>query len=135
MPKVKTLTHEFVEYIPDRLVDGVLYVATKYATVTHRCCCGCGLEVVTPLSPRAWKLEFDGESISLYPSIGNWNFPCQSHYWISRSRVQWDRKWSRAEIDAARAEAKRPRRSSRSATGGKDGASGRSGDDRGGWIA
>jgi len=96
------LAHEFVEYIPDKLKDRTIYVSIAFATAVHRCCCGCGIEVVTPLSPTDWKLIFDGQTISLDPSIGNWNFPCQSHYWIRRNRVVWARRWSRQKIDAER---------------------------------
>jgi Family of unknown function (DUF6527) len=32
---------------------------------------------------------FDGRSISLDPSIGNWGFQCRSHYWIKNNRVVW----------------------------------------------
>ena len=92
------LTHEFVEYISEQLRDKTIYVSMAYATVAHKCCCGCGNEVVTPLSPTDWKLTFDGESISLHPSIGNWSFPCQSHYWIKHNRVKWSLRWSQEEI-------------------------------------
>ena len=84
MTRVQILTHEFVEYIPRELKDGVVYVSIPFATVIHKCCCGCGQQVVTPLSPSQWTLSFDGKSISLHPSIGNWNFPCKSHYWIKQ---------------------------------------------------
>jgi hypothetical protein len=97
------LTHEFVEFIPEKLREGTLYVCIPFATVVHRCCCGCGREVVTPLSPTDWKLTFDGASVSLDPSIGNWNFPCQSHYWIQHNRVRWAGRWSKDEIEAGRA--------------------------------
>lgn len=96
------LTHEFVEYIPERLCEGTIYISIPFATGTHKCCCGCGYEVVTPLSPTDWKLTFDGRSISLDPSIGNWSFPCQSHYWIKHNRVRWAPRWSRKEIEAGR---------------------------------
>jgi len=102
MPTHLTLRHQFVECVPDQLEDGVVYVSVTYATVVHRCCCGCGQEVVTPLSRKGWTLSFDGESISLSPSIGNWSFPCRSHYWIRRNGVQWANRWSRDEVEAAR---------------------------------
>jgi len=89
------LTHKFVKSVPETLEDGVLYVSVEYATVIHRCCCGCGQEVVTPLSPNDWELTFDGKSISLSPSIGNWSFKCQSHYWIRNNRVEWAPKWGK----------------------------------------
>ncbi len=88
------MKHEFVEFIPDKLEDGVLYVSITYSTVLHRCCCGCGNEVVTPLSPLDWQLTFDGETISLFPSIGNWSFPCRSHYWIRENEIKWAETWS-----------------------------------------
>jgi hypothetical protein len=88
----KSLVHEFVEYIPDELKEGTIYISTTYGTAVHKCCCGCENKVVTPLSPKDWKLIFDGETISLYPSIGNWNFPCRSHYWIRDGRVVWANK-------------------------------------------
>jgi hypothetical protein len=96
--------HRFVEFIPEALDEGVLYVSITYTTVLHRCACGCGREVVTPLSPTFWRMTFDGETISLYPSIGNWNFPCRSHYWIDRGRARWARLWTDEEIEEARRE-------------------------------
>lgn len=79
----------FVEFIPEPLCEGVLYISRRYSTASHLCCCGCGLEVVTPLNPAKWRLiERDGD-VSLAPSIGNWGFPCKSHYWIAGNQVQW----------------------------------------------
>jgi hypothetical protein len=97
------IKHEFVEYIPNELKDGTVYVSIEFATVAHKCCCGCRNEVVTPLSPTDWKLTFDGESISLDPSIGNWSFRCKSHYWIKRNMVKWAPRWSEKEVQAGRA--------------------------------
>ena len=97
------LAHEFVKTVPNDLKERTLYVSVDYATVVHKCCCGCGGEVVTPLTPTDWKLIYDGVSISLNPSIGNWSFGCQSHYWISKSTVRWARQWSSRRIDAGRA--------------------------------
>ena len=97
------LAYEFVKAIPDELEEQTLYVSMDYATVAHKCCCGCGREVVTPLSPTDWKLIYDGESISLSPSIGNWSFKCRSHYWIKNSIIRWAGQWSREKIAAGRA--------------------------------
>jgi hypothetical protein len=97
-----TLEHEFVQFIPDQLKEGVLYVSVEFATVAHKCCCGCGEEVVTPLSRTDWKLIFDGETISLDPSIGNWGFKCRSHYWIRRNRAIRARQWTKEEIELGR---------------------------------
>lgn len=96
------LTHVFVDRFPEHLDQGVVYISVPFALVTHLCCCGCGYEVVTPLAPREWRLTFDGVSVSLHPSIGNWNFPCKSHYWIHNSTVRWDRRWTDEQISASR---------------------------------
>ena len=103
MKRRTALTHEFVEYIPSDLEDGTLYVCTAFGTAAHKCCCGCGKEVITPLGLTDWRLSFDGEAVSLDPSIGNWSFECQSHYWIRRNRVIWAPRWSKKEIEAGRA--------------------------------
>ncbi len=86
---MNTLVHKFVDQVPEDLESGVVYVSIPFSTVIHKCCCGCGHEVVTPLSRSGWKLTFDGESISLDPSIGNSALPCRSHYWIERNHVVW----------------------------------------------
>ena len=96
------LKYEFVHSIPNYLNEGTVYVSLVFATAAHKCCCGCGNEVITPLSPTDWNLIFDGESISLDPSIGNWSFPCQSHYWIMRNRIKWVPRWSQKQIKAGR---------------------------------
>jgi hypothetical protein len=98
----ETVRHEFVDYVPSELADGTIYVSVEYATAVHACCCGCGHKVVTPFHPAQWKLTFDGESISLDPSVGNWNLPCSSHYWIKNNRVRWAGAWSDDKIAAGR---------------------------------
>jgi len=102
MIRLKSVTHEFVEYIPEELRDGTIYVSIPFATAAHKCCCGCGRKVVTPLSPTDWRLIFDGDTISLDPSIGSWGLPCQSHYWITRNKVRWAGRWSKDRVEEAR---------------------------------
>ena len=103
MKPPKSLTHEFVEFIPDAIDEGKIYVSIAYATAVHKCACGCGKEVVTPLSPTDWKLIFDGRTVSLDPSIGNWSFPCRSHYWVRNNRTVWAKDWSQERVNANRA--------------------------------
>jgi hypothetical protein len=86
---MKMLQHRFVEFMPETLEEGVLYVSMEYCTAIHNCVCGCGNKVVTPISPTDWQLQFNGKSVSLKPSIGNWSFDCQSHYWITNNKVSW----------------------------------------------
>jgi hypothetical protein len=100
--KYQTYTFQFVEFMPKVLVDGVLYVSMTYATASHRCFCGCGMKVVTPLSPTDWRLTFDGDSVSLHPSIGNWSYPCRSHYVLRGNRVVWAGPMAASDISAIR---------------------------------
>ncbi len=97
------ITPQFVEYIPDDLADNTIYVSMPYAVAIHKCPCGCGNRVVTPFSPTDWKLIFDGKTITLHPSLGNWSFACQSHYWIRNNKVRWAGQWTQEEIAAGRA--------------------------------
>ena len=99
---IDALTPKFVDRFPAVLEDGEIYIAMEYGTAAHKCCCGCGSKVITPFGPTDWKLFYDGDTISLHPSIGNWNFPCQSHYWIRSNRVIRAPRMTRAEIEAGR---------------------------------
>ena len=97
-----TLEHRFVRNVPRELEPGVLYISMEYATAVHSCCCGCGDRVVTPFTPTDWRMTFDGESISIHPSVGNWNQKCRSHYVIRRNRVLEAGPWSNAQVEAER---------------------------------
>jgi hypothetical protein len=101
------LEHKFVHYIPEQLEPGVIYISMDYATAAHSCCCGCGEQVITPFTPTDWKLTFDGETVSLWPSIGNWNFRCRSHYIIRNSRIVGAEPWEADRIDKGRRKDKR----------------------------
>ena len=100
--KLKTIEYEFVELIPDEIKEGILYISIPFATSTHKCACGCGEIVVLPIRPTEWKLTWEGETVSIYPSIGNWSLPCQSHYFITENKIVWMRKWSTLQIKAGR---------------------------------
>ncbi|MRX07141.1 hypothetical protein GJ697_04750 [Pseudoduganella sp. FT25W] len=100
MMRHQTLAHRFVRNVPRELDQGVLYISMDYATAVHSCCCGCGERVVTPFTPTDWRMTFDGESVSLNPSVGNWNQKCRSHYVIQRNRVLEAGPWSKNQIEA-----------------------------------
>jgi hypothetical protein len=97
------LAHEFVEFIPEELNERTLYISQAHGTAVHKCCCGCGREVVTPLSPTGWQLSIHANSVSLYPSIGSWSLPCQSHYFITKNKVVWAPRWTPRHIARGRA--------------------------------
>lgn len=94
--------HQFVDDIPERLEAKTLYVSLECGTVVHLCACGCGNESVTLLGRTDWSITYDGETISLLPSVGNWSFPCRSHYFITRDEIRWAPAWTDLEIEAGR---------------------------------
>ena len=69
----------------------VFYVSMTYATAVHLCP-GCERKVVTPFASGSWYLIFDGETVSIRPSIRNNAHECGTHYWIDRDRIvpAWD---------------------------------------------
>ena len=100
--KIPTLTCKYVEFMPEQLEDGVLYVSREYQIAKHNCCCGCKFPVVTPLTPTDWTLTGDERHPTLDPSIGNWSAPCRSHYWVEDGNVIRAAKWSDEKIRKGR---------------------------------
>lgn len=94
---------ERVEYMPQVFQPGVLYYAEEFGAAAHLCPCGCGHKVQTPVGASDYTLRVDGEGPTLFPSIGNWQRPCQSHYWIRSGGIVWDEPWSPERIAAGRA--------------------------------
>lgn len=100
--KTSRLSHCFVDGFPNDPEEGTLYISIKFRSAMHLCCCGCGNEIATPIRPTDWAFTYDGESISLHPSIGNWSLPCRSHYWIKNGTVIEAPSWSKGEIERGR---------------------------------
>lgn len=98
------LSTVFVDQIPSEREQGSLYVSIMFRTSLHLCVCGCGNEVWLPIRPDRHRLAWDGDSITMCPSVGNWNFPCRSHYWIRNGRIEWAHEDSVDETDSASAE-------------------------------
>lgn len=87
--KITKIRPEFVERIPENLSEGVLYICIPCNVAIHLCACGCNEKVVTPIDPSGWIMTYDGDSVSLCPSIGNWSYKCGSHYFIRNNRIDW----------------------------------------------
>ena len=91
-----------VEFMPMSLDAGILYVSEKYRVAAHLCPCGCGSKIVTPLGPTEWYFTEDDQKATLYPSMGNWQLPCRSHYWIVDGEIEWSYAWSDDQIQEGR---------------------------------
>lgn len=102
MPKQTTISLRRVKYIPKSPEPGVLYVAEEFRAAVHLCACGCGEKVSTPLGPAEWLFKETASGPTLHPSVGNWQLPCKSHYWIRDGAVVWSTAWSTAQVDAGR---------------------------------
>lgn len=77
----------FVELIPSELNQNILYISEKYKIAVHLCLCGCEAKTVTPLGGGDnWEIVKNGDTIvSLIGSVGNFQFPCKSHYIITNN--------------------------------------------------
>ena len=102
MPKLKRIRLEHVQFMPKELLPGVLYVAKEYGAAAHLCACGCGSKIRTPLAPTEWQLVETREGPTLWPSVGNWQKPCRSHYVIDRGRIEWHGQWSQSQVAQGR---------------------------------
>jgi hypothetical protein len=97
---IKKFKLEKVHYMPVNLDPGILYVSSAFGAAAHLCACGCGSVVRTPLN--RWSLTETMDGPSLYPSIGNWQEPCKSHYWIEHGEVKWAKIWTSKQIENGR---------------------------------
>jgi len=91
--KIEYLKPEFVIHIPRELESGVLYISEEYGISIHLCACGCGQQTVLNFKPQwkdGWEMikSYEGK-ISFRPSIGNFNFACKSHYYITDNKIEW----------------------------------------------
>ena len=105
--RLDEVTPEFVDEIPGEPEHGKLYLSCRYRAAVHLCACGCGAKISTPLHPTGWRLSYDGETVSLSPSVGNWSEKCQSHYVIKDSRVLWADRLPREKIQLIREQRRR----------------------------
>lgn len=95
MERIKLLK---VHYLPKELEEGCLYVSEEFGVAGHLCPCGCKSKVVTPLDPTEWSFKEFNNKPTLFPSIGNWQLPCKSHYWITDGIIEWSYEWSEEQI-------------------------------------
>lgn len=81
---------KFVDEIPKDISDGNLFLCLQYNAVVHKCACGCGEIISTPLDKtHGWIMQYDGETVTLSPSVGNGSYKCRSHYFIQGNNIVW----------------------------------------------
>jgi hypothetical protein len=91
MMRINELTPVFVEgFMPEILEPGKLYISEQYDCVVHLCACGCNIEVHTPIGKGGWQLQkHENGTVTLRPSVGNFQIPCKTHYFITNNRIEW----------------------------------------------
>jgi hypothetical protein len=102
MKKMSRISLQRVHYMPKELKPGILYVSVEFDVAGHLCACGCGNKVMTPLGPTEWTFTDTARGPSLKPSIGNWQLPCRSHYWIDGGNIGWSGAWNPEEVEGGR---------------------------------
>src|SRR3954463_1662045 len=93
---------ERVYYMPKELEEGVLYLSEEFGVAAHLCPCGCKTKIVTPIGPVDWSFSEIKGKPTLHPSIGNWQLPCRSHYWIIKGVIKWSYPWTEEEVETGR---------------------------------
>ena len=91
---------EKVERLPAVLDNNVVYVSEEFELAALKCACGCGHQVNLLLGDGHTVNDVQGLA-DIWPSIGVWDAPCRSHFWIQSGRVLWAAQWSDAEIHGA----------------------------------
>jgi hypothetical protein len=91
---------EKVERLPPALADNVVYVSEEFEVAALKCACGCGHQVNLLLGD-GHTIHDEGGLADISPSIGVWDAPCRSHFWIHKGRVLWADQWSEADIQSA----------------------------------
>jgi hypothetical protein len=92
MTRDSELRPEFVDVVPEELEQGVLYISMAFKVAIHLCACGeCKQDTVTPFNnpTNDWTLTNEDGLITLHPSIGNFQMPCKSHYWVKKNKIEW----------------------------------------------
>ena len=84
---MSTLSLRRVQYVPESLERGVLYVSEEFGVAVHLCGCGCGQKTVTPLGPGEWTLTETPAGPSLSPSILQLG-GCRSHYFVRNGVIE-----------------------------------------------
>jgi hypothetical protein len=103
MTKLNRISLQRVHHMPKELQPGILYISEEFGAAAHLCACGCGIKVRTPITANRWTFTDSPRGPSLWPSVGNWQQPCRSHYIIEDGNIVWCGQWTAEEVLAGRA--------------------------------
>lgn len=99
-PRIDEIKPVLVMELPKSVNDmkhGILYLKHNeddtYESF-HLCPCGCGEPVYLLYGGKGWNitLSINGrglKSVTISPSVGCFDFPCKSHYFIRENKIIW----------------------------------------------
>lgn len=99
-PRIDEIKPVLVMELPKSVNDmkhGILYLKHNeddtYESF-HLCPCGCGEPVYLQYGGKGWNitLSINGrelKSVTISPSVGCFDFPCKSHYFIRENKIIW----------------------------------------------
>lgn len=100
-PRIDEIKPVLVMELPKSVNDmkpGILYLKHNndgtYESF-HLCPCGCGEPVYLQYGGKGWDLKFSSvgaeglSSVTINPSIGCFDIPCKSHYFIRNNKIVW----------------------------------------------
>lgn len=99
-PRIDEIKPVLVMELPKSVNDmkhGILYLKHNeddtYESF-HLCPCGCGEPVYLQYGGKGWNitLSINGrelKSVTISPSVGCFDFPCKSHYFIHENKIIW----------------------------------------------
>lgn len=91
---------EHVDRLPEHLEEEIVYISEEYEVAALKCACGCGHKVTLLLGDGHEVREIE-ERADIWPSIGVWDAPCRSHFFIRNGQIRWADRWSEERIREA----------------------------------
>ena len=76
------VTMKKVKSLPEKMIQGVMYISDEYQTAGHLCLCGCGVSTAVPLGKDDWTYTDNEKGLTMSPSFLQ-RFDCKSHYIIT----------------------------------------------------
>ena len=92
--------YQSVEKTPTLLQSEVVYINEEFEIATLLCPCGCNHKIVL-LCPDGHLVINDGGFATVKPSIGVWDAPCRSHFFLNSGTVDWCNSWSEERIKSS----------------------------------
>ena len=94
MDKLQEITPVFTEELPYKkdMEFGKIYISREHEVACFLCPCGCGevnhISFIKGLRNQ-WVFIEDKGKITFRPSIGCFESPCNSHFFITENHIDW----------------------------------------------